>query len=121
MTLRQYTSPHIIVSVQNPTYHDLMLTGKTVIGTVQKVQAVYPAAFLEGPGLTSAGINKVETNISHTSDTTWVPPVDLSQGSSNLILEGRCPAEFSSNLPQHTCMEVSSIASKTLISCFRCV
>ncbi len=45
----------------------------------------------------------------------------LNQGSSNLILEGRCPAEFSSNLPQHTCMEVSSIPSKTLISCFRCV
>ncbi len=45
----------------------------------------------------------------------------LNQGSSNLILEGRCPAEFSSNLPQHTCMEASSIPSKTLISCFRCV
>ncbi len=45
----------------------------------------------------------------------------VKQGSSNLILEGRCPAEFSSNLPQHTCLEVSSIASKTLISCFRCV
>ncbi len=45
----------------------------------------------------------------------------LDQGSSNLILEGLCPAEFSSNLPQHTCLEVSSIPSKTLISCFRCV
>ncbi len=45
----------------------------------------------------------------------------LKQGSSNLILEGRCPAEFSSNLPQHTCLEVSSIPIKTLISCFRCV
>lgn len=48
--LRPYTSPHIIVSVQNPTDNDLTLTGKTVIGTVQKVQAVYPAAVLEGPG-----------------------------------------------------------------------
>ncbi len=45
----------------------------------------------------------------------------LDQGSSNLILEGRCPAEFSSNLPQNSCLEVSSIPSKTLISCFRCV
>ncbi len=45
----------------------------------------------------------------------------LNQGSSNLILEGQCPAEFSSNLPQHTCLEVSSIPSKSLISCFRCV
>ncbi len=45
----------------------------------------------------------------------------LDQGSSNLILEGRCTAEFRSNLPQHTCLEVSSIPSKTLISCFRCL
>ncbi len=45
----------------------------------------------------------------------------VKQGSSNLFLEGRWPAEFSSNLPQHTCLEVSSIPSKTLISCFRCV
>ncbi len=30
-----------------------------------------------------------------------------------------CPAEFSSNLPQHTYLEVSSMHRKTLISCFR--
>ncbi len=47
--------------------------------------------------------------------------ISLNQGSSNLILEGRCPAEFSSNLPQNTCLEVSSMPSKSLISCFRCV
>ncbi len=45
----------------------------------------------------------------------------LQQGCPNSVLEERCPAEFSSNLPQHTCMEASSILSKTLISCFRCV
>ncbi len=45
----------------------------------------------------------------------------LEQGCSNLVLEGRCPAEFCSNLPQHTCMEASSMPSKSLISCFRCV
>ncbi len=33
----------------------------------------------------------------------------------------RAAAEFSSNLPQHTCMEASSMPSKSLISCFRCV
>jgi len=37
------------------------------------------------------------------------------------VLEGRCPAEFSSNLPQHISLEVSNKPSKTLISCFRCV
>ncbi len=51
------------------------------------------------------------------SQLTWET---LEQGSSNLILEGRCPAKFSSSLPQHTYLEVSSIP-KTLISCFRCV
>ncbi len=45
----------------------------------------------------------------------------LCQGSPHSVLEGWCPAEFSSNLPQHTCLEVSSIPSKTLISWFRCV
>ncbi len=45
----------------------------------------------------------------------------LDQGCPNSVLEGRCPAEFSSNLPKHTCMEVSRMPSKTLISCFRCV
>ncbi len=45
----------------------------------------------------------------------------LKQGCQNSVLEGRCPAEFSSNLPQHTCMEASSMPSKSLISCFRCV
>jgi len=45
----------------------------------------------------------------------------LHQGCSNLVLEGRCPAGFSTNLPQHTCMEASSMPSKSLISCFRCV
>ncbi len=30
----------------------------------------------------------------------------IGQGSSNLILEGRCSAEFSSSLSQHTCLEV---------------
>ncbi len=51
----------------------------------------------------------------------WAWCYCLHQGSPNLILEGLCPAEFSSNLPQHTSLEVSSIPSKTLISCFRCV
>lgn len=70
VTLRPYTC----VSIQNPADHDLMLTGKMVIATVQPVQAVYPAATLEGPGLTPLGINEVKAKTSHTSDTTLVPP-----------------------------------------------
>ncbi len=52
---------------------------------------------------------------------TYLYPGNLNQGSLNLILEGRCPADFSSNLPQQTCLEVSSIPSMSLISWFRCV
>ncbi len=49
------------------------------------------------------------------------PELALQQGCPNSVLEGRCPANFSSNLPQHTCWEVSNMPSKSLISCFRCV
>ncbi len=45
----------------------------------------------------------------------------LGQGCPNSVLEGQCPAEFRSNLPQHTCHKVSSMSSKSLISWFRCV
>ncbi len=34
--------------------------------------------------------------------------VALNQGCPNSVPEGRCPAEFSSNMPQHTCMHASS-------------
>ncbi len=52
----------------------------------------------------------------------WVQcSVTLGQGCLNSVLEGQCPAEFRSNLPQHTCREVSSMPSKSLISWFRCV
>ncbi len=39
---------------------------------------------------------------------TALRPIDIYQGCPNLVLEGRCPEEFSSNLAQHTCREVSS-------------
>lgn len=38
----------ITVCVQNLTDHEVVLAGRTVIGTVQQVQAIYPAATLEG-------------------------------------------------------------------------
>ncbi len=42
--------------------------------------------------------------------------VFLQQGYPNLVLEGRFPAVFSCNLLEHTCQEVSSMPSKSLIS-----
>jgi len=38
----------------------------------------------------------------------------------NSVLEGHCPAEFCSNFPQHTYIEVY-MPSKTLVSWFRSV
>ncbi len=78
VTLQKHTSPHIIVSVQNPTDHDIMLVGKTVIWTVQPVQSLYPTAAFENHGLHSLRISQIKTEASHTSETTWVPPVNLS-------------------------------------------
>ncbi|KAI2648099.1 Sal-like protein 1 [Labeo rohita] len=37
-----------------------------------------------------------------------LPILRIEQGCQNSVLEGLCPAEFSSNLPQHTCWELSS-------------
>ncbi len=50
----------------------------------------------------------------------WHHLICIDQGCPNSVLEGRCPAEFSSNLPHHTCKEASSMPSKSLISFFRC-
>ncbi len=50
----------------------------------------------------------------------YIPLKGLVQGSPNLVLDGRWPAEYRSNFPQHTCLEVSSIPSKTFISWFEC-
>ncbi len=41
---------------------------------------------------------------------------DLDQACPNSVLEGQCPAEFSSNLSQHTCLEVSSMPNRTWLA-----
>lgn len=72
--------PKIVVSVQNPTNHDITLSGRTTIGTVQSVGSVYPANIFK-KDLSSAVINEI-----HIQDVTgctpaseqWDPPVDLS-------------------------------------------
>lgn len=42
--LKKGVKPFIIIDVQNPTDHDIVLAGRTVVGTVQPIQAVYPAS-----------------------------------------------------------------------------
>ena len=70
--------PSITVSMQNPTAHDIVLAGRTVIGTVQNIQTVHPASILEGsrpPPPVSISHIRVEEN--NAADL-WDPPVSLS-------------------------------------------
>ncbi len=73
-------NPLITVSVQNPTDHDVVLAGRTVVGTVQHIQAVYPASILEcfhPPTPARTNHIRVEKYQSSSSDV-WDPPVNLS-------------------------------------------
>lgn len=73
-------TPKIIVTVQNPTNHDIMLSGRTVIGTVQSAGSVYPANIFKTDNLPTASIHHVQAQNSIGSTPTheqWEPPVDL--------------------------------------------
>lgn len=77
--LRKGIKPFIIVAVQNPTDHDIVLAGRTIIGTVQPIQAVYPAAVFEQSRSTpSTTVSNVEVEEEKPSSDVWDPPVDLS-------------------------------------------
>lgn len=70
--------PSITLSVQNPTAHDIVLAGRTVIGTVQNIQTLYPASILEGfrpPPPVS--MNHIRAEEDKPADL-WDPPVSLS-------------------------------------------
>lgn len=79
VTLKRGAKPFIIIGVQNPTDHDIVLAGRTVIGTVQPVQAVYPASVFEQPHpASSAAVSNVDMEREKLSSDVWDPPVDLS-------------------------------------------
>lgn len=71
--------PHIAVSVQNPTDHDMVLAGRTVIGTVQCIQALYPASILEGSRPPPpVNLNHIRVKNIQVNDDLWDPLVSLS-------------------------------------------
>lgn len=79
VTLRRGAKPFITVNVQNSTDHDIVLTGRTVIGTVQPVQAIYPASVFEQlRPISSAAVSNVDVEKDKLSSDVWDPPVDLS-------------------------------------------
>lgn len=73
-------APKIIISVQNPTSHDITLAGRTFVGTVQSVRSVYPANIFNADQPPTVSINCVQAQSSGDSTPTqeqWDPPVDL--------------------------------------------
>ena len=72
-------SPYIVLDVQNPTDHDIELSGRTVMGTLQQVQAVYPATSFEKPSHSPpVSVSQVNTESEQVTETPWNPPIDLS-------------------------------------------
>lgn len=77
--LRSGITPFIVLDVQNATDHDIVLSGRTVVGTLNQVQAVYPATGLEElnqPPPMSVSHVKVESD--QATDNAWDPPINLS-------------------------------------------
>ncbi|KAL6485538.1 hypothetical protein MHYP_G00049300 [Metynnis hypsauchen] len=74
VTVKKATTPAIILSVQNPTDHDITLRGRVAIGTVQPVISVYPFRMFKECD------SPITVNTIQTADANemWDPPVDLS-------------------------------------------
>ncbi len=78
LKVKKGTPPYIVLDARNPTDHDIVLCGKTVIGTAHMVQAVYPSMSLD-QSIQSipASVNPIQTSRAEFDSDTWDPPVDL--------------------------------------------
>ncbi|KAJ8265741.1 hypothetical protein COCON_G00148400 [Conger conger] len=77
VTVKRGVLPVITIDVSNPTDHDIVFPGRTVIVTAQTIMTVLPVQIFENvetPGMVS------HTNVKTTSNASeqWDPPVDLS-------------------------------------------
>lgn len=79
VTLRKGEKTFIIVDVQNPTDHDIVLPGRTVIGMVQQVHAVYPATVFERSRTSlPVTVSNVGVRKEQAPSGEWDPPVNVS-------------------------------------------
>lgn len=69
--------PVITVDVANPADHDIVLPGRTIIGTVQTIMTVLPAQIFEKTS-TSATVNHTSIHTPCNASEQWDPPVDVS-------------------------------------------
>lgn len=74
--VKRGTLPFITLDVSNPTDHDIVLLGRTVVGTVQTIAVVLPAQMFE-KATPVATVNHTSTQTCSFSER-WDPPVDLS-------------------------------------------
>lgn len=63
--MRKGAQPNITLSVQNPTDHNIMLTGRVTIGTAQSVTSVYPLSAVK-EAHSPVDINNIQAQ--HTKD-----------------------------------------------------
>lgn len=75
--VKKNTLPVIMLDVSNPTDHDIVLLGRTVVGTVQTITAVLPAQMLE-KATSVATVNQTNTQAQSSLSEKWDPPVELS-------------------------------------------
>lgn len=75
--VRKGVFPVITIDVSNPTNHDIVLLGRTVIGTVQTIMKVLPAQTVEKAS-TPAMVNHTSIQTPCNASEQWDPPVDLS-------------------------------------------
>lgn len=69
--------PVITIDASNPTDHDIVLPGRTVVGTVQTIMTVLPAQIFEKTA-TPATVNHTSIKTPCNAREQWNPPVDLS-------------------------------------------
>lgn len=75
--VRKGVLPVITIDVTNPTEHDIVLPGRTLIGTVQTIMTVLPAQIFEKT-TTPATVSHTSMNLTGNASEQWDPPVDLS-------------------------------------------
>ncbi len=75
--VRKGIFPVITIDVSNPTDHDIVLPGRTVVGTVQTIMTVLPAQIVE-KNAAPVSVNHTSVNTPSNASEQWDPPVDLS-------------------------------------------
>ena len=75
--VKEGTLPVITIEVSNPTEHDIVLPGRTLIGTIQTIMTVLPPQISE-KAATPATVSHTSVKPTAHASEQWDPPVDLS-------------------------------------------